>query len=84
MKEFHSTIKDGCSLGAFVRAPFSVEKEFSKKRVKVKGTIDGLSFKGIICNIVPFGNIIVLNNNILEALGKQEEDPVILKLDVRE
>ena len=82
MKEFRATIKDGCSLGVFVSTPFSVEKEFGKKRVKVKGTIDGLSFKGVICNVIPFGSIIVINNKLLETLEKKVAENVLLKLDV--
>jgi len=84
MKEFQTTIKDGCSLGAFVPVPFDIERAFGKNRVKVVGSIDGLPFKGIICKVIPFGQIIVLHNSLLKALEKQEEENVFIKLDVRD
>ncbi|HHM21396.1 MAG TPA: DUF1905 domain-containing protein [Bacteroidetes bacterium] len=66
-----ATIKDGCSLGAYISVLFDAKKEFGKKRVKIKGEIDGIYFKRLICSIIPFGNIIVLKNNILKNISKQ-------------
>lgn len=82
MKEFKATIKDGCSLGAFIKVPFDIEKEFGKKRIKVKGTIDDISFSGIICYIIPFGHIIVIKNTLLEKLAKQVNDELIVNLEI--
>ena len=77
---FKTTIKDGCSLGAYISVPFDAEKEFGKKRVKIKGEIDGVYFEGIICSIIPFGNIIVLKNNILKNISKQIGEGVYVDL----
>ncbi len=83
MQEFETAIKDGCSLGLFVTVPFDVEKEFGEKRVKITGTADGVPFKGVICNVIPFGNIIALKNNLLIEVGKQVGENVSVRLEKR-
>ena len=82
MQEFKATIKDGCSLGAFIKIPFDIEKEFGKKRIKIKGTMDDISFSGVICYVIPFGYIIVVKNTLLEKMNKQVNDKLIVNLKI--
>ena len=82
MKSFKATIKDGCSLGAFIKIPFDIEKEFGKKRIKVKGTMDDISFSGVICYVIPFGFIIVIKNTLLEKVNKQVKEELTVNLKI--
>jgi len=84
VQEFQTPIKDGCSLGLFVAVPFDVEKEFGKKWVKIIGTADGVQFKGVICNVIPLGNIIALKKNLLREVGKQVGENVSVRLEKRQ
>ena len=82
MKKFQAKIKDGCSLGAFIKVPFDIEKEYGQKRIKVSGTVDEISFSGVICYVIPFGYIIVLKNTLLKKMNKQVNDELIVNLEI--
>lgn len=44
--KFRAVIQDAGNGGAFVAVPFDVEKEFGKKRVKVKAVVAGEPYCG--------------------------------------
>ena len=48
MKEysFSAVIENGGGGGVFVRVPIDAEKEFGRKRVKIRATIDGEAYRG--------------------------------------
>ena len=83
MKEFRAAIKDGCALGSYIPVKFDVEQEFGKKRIKVKGTIDGIDFQGVIAPVIPFGNILVLKHELMEKIGKEIGVQVTIRLTPR-
>lgn len=47
MKKFEGVLKKHPNLdSAYVEIPFDVEKEYGKKRVKIRATIDGQEYRG--------------------------------------
>jgi hypothetical protein len=47
-KKFKAVIQECRGGGACVTVPFDVEKEFGQKRVKIKATIDGEPYRGLL------------------------------------
>lgn len=67
---FRATIGNAGGGGAFVRIPFDVEKEFGKKRVKVKATIEGEPYCGLLVRMGEPCHLLIVLKNFREKTEK--------------
>lgn len=81
--EFDAVIQGGDQRwpeAAWIMLPFSVEEEFGTKgQVKVRATFDGVEYRGSIANMGA-GHILILRNDIKQAIGKAVGDTVKVTL----
>ena len=78
MKEysFSAVIENGGGGGVFVRVPIDAEKEFGRKRVKIRATIDGEAYRGSLAWMGGRGPILGVLKEIREKIGKEPGDKV--------
>lgn len=67
---FIAKIKDAGGGGAFVEIPFDVEKTFGSKRPKVKATIDGVPYRGLLTRMGSECHMLLVLKSIREQIGK--------------
>lgn len=70
--------------GAYVEIPFDVEKEFSKKRVKVHATFDGEPYDGSLVRMKTVRHILGIRKDIRKKIGKQPNDWVRVTIKERQ
>ncbi len=66
--------------GAWVDVPFDVEKAFGKKRVPVRATIDGVTYRGSLVRMGGDCHMLLILKAIREKIGKQAGDTVTVTL----
>lgn len=83
---FTAEIKEGARGGAYVEIPLDVEKEFGKKRVKVKAFFENVPYRGMLVRMNTECHILGVRKEIREALNKKIGDKVnvILGEDLEE
>lgn len=69
--------------GAYVEIPFDVREEFSKGRVKVHATFDGVGYDGSLVRMGTPCHILGLRKDIRARIGKQPGDTVAVRLQER-
>jgi hypothetical protein len=69
-RKFNAVIESAGGGGAFVTVPFDVEKAYGKKRVKVKVTIDGESYRGSIVRMGGPSHMLPVLKHIRHKIGK--------------
>lgn len=74
--KFTALIESGQGGGAFVTVPFDVEQAFGKKRVKIKATIDGEPYRGLLVRMGTPCHILGVLKEIRDKIGKNIGDPV--------
>jgi hypothetical protein len=62
--------------GAFVEIPFDVEAAFGAKKPKVKATIEGVPYRGILTRMGGEHHILIVLKSIREQIGKSFGDEV--------
>lgn len=62
--------------GASVIVPFDVEKEFGKKRIKIKATFDGVPYQGSLGRYGSKDFMLIILKEIREKIGKGDGDIV--------
>ena len=68
--------------GAYFIVPFNVPEVYgTKAHVKVRGTIDGFPYKGLIANMGE-GHCMVVKKEIRQAIGKSAGDTVKVVMDI--
>ena len=69
--------------GAFVEVPFDVEKAFGSKRPKIKASIEGIPYRGLLVRMGGEHHILIILKGIREQIGKTfgDEIKVIVELD---
>ncbi len=68
--------------GAYFIVPFNVLEVFgTKAHVKVRGTIDGLPYRGLIANMGE-GHCMVVKKEIRQAIGKSAGDRVKVVMEI--
>ena len=75
-QSFTAKIENAGDGGAFVYVPFDVEKVFGKKRVPVKATIDGESYRGRLVRMGGPDHILIVLKEIRAKIGKGFGDEV--------
>ena len=68
--------------GAYFLVPFNVQEVYgTKAHVKVRGTIDGHPYRGLIANMGE-GHCMVVRKEIREAIGKTVGDTVKIVMEI--
>ncbi len=73
---FRAVIEKADNGSAFVRIPFDVEEVFGKKRVGVKATIDGSSYRGSLVRMGGPCHLLVVPMEIRDQIGKSFGDEI--------
>lgn len=73
---FTAVIQRGGGGGAFVRVPADAEKEFGRKRVRIRATIDGCDYRGSLAWMGDSGPLIGVLKEIRAKIGKDPGDRV--------
>ncbi|MBL7011186.1 MAG: DUF1905 domain-containing protein, partial [Candidatus Marinimicrobia bacterium] len=84
MKKFKTKLITYDISGAwtFLTVPFNVEKEYgSKAKVKVKGTIEGLSFESTLLPLGDGKHNLVVKKSIREKIKKYAGDSVLVTME---
>ena len=83
--EFNATlIKVDDTDASYIEIPFDVEKEFCKKRVKVKATFDGYEYDGILVRMQTDCHIIGVRKDIRKHLNKTFGDTIKVTIKERD
>ena len=68
--------------GAYFIVPFNVPEEYgTKAHVKVRGTINGFPYRGLIANMGE-GHCMVVKKEIRQVIGKSAGDTVKVVMDI--
>jgi hypothetical protein len=78
---FQAVIESEESEGAFVTVPLNVEQEYSKKRAKVKASIDGCPYRGSLVRMGGTCHIMGVLKEIRQEIGKGPGDQVEIILE---
>lgn len=78
---FTATIQDAGRGGAFVELPFDVEAAFGAKRPKVKASIGGIPYRGILTRMGTECHILGIRKEIREQLGRKIGDEVTVTVE---
>lgn len=78
---FTATIQNAGGGGAFVEVPFDVEKEFGSKRPKVKATIEGILYRGILTRMGSDCHVLGIRKEIRVQLGKSFGDALTVTVE---
>ncbi len=81
MKSFNAIIQSNDTGGAWVDVPFDVEKEYGKKRVKVKATFDGVEYRGSMVRMGSDCHMLLLRKDIRAKIGKQPGDEISVTVE---
>ena len=79
---FNAVILNAGGGGAFVEVPFDVEKEFGSKRPKVKATIEGIPYRGILTRMGTECHLLIILKQIREQIGKTFGDEIRITVEV--
>lgn len=73
---FKATIQNAGGGGAFVEVPFDVEAAFGSKKPKVKATIEGVAYRGILTRMGTDYHMLIILKGIREQVGKTFGDEI--------
>ena len=62
--------------GAFVEIPFDVEQVFGAKRARVKASIEGVPYRGLLVRMGGPSHILIILKGIREQIGKTFGDEI--------
>lgn len=78
---FTATIQNAGGGGAFVEVPFDVEAAFGSKRPRVKATIEGVPYRGILSRMGGEHHILIILKEIRAQIGKTFGDEVTITVE---
>jgi hypothetical protein len=73
---FKATIQNAGGGGAFVEVPFDVEAAFGSKKPKIKATIEGVPYRGILTRRGTDYHMLIILKSIREQVGKTFGDEI--------
>lgn len=81
---FTAVIQNAGGGGAFVEVPFDVEAAFGSKKPKVKATIEGVPYRGILTRMGTDYHMLIILKSIRERIGKTfgDEVKIIVEADM--
>ncbi|MBI5935182.1 MAG: DUF1905 domain-containing protein [Chloroflexi bacterium] len=82
-RSFTAIIQNAGGGGAFVEVPFDVEAVFGAKKPKVKATIEGIHYRGVLTRMGTECHLLIVLKSIREQAGKAfgDEIKVTVELD---
>ena len=78
---FSAVIQNAGGGGAFVEVPFDVEKEFGSKRPKVRATIEGVPYRGLLVRMGGEHHMLIVLKGIREQIGKTFGDEINITVE---
>ncbi len=78
---FTAVIQNPGGGGAFVEVPFNVEAVFGSKRPKVKATIEGVPYRGILTRMGTDYHMLIILKGIREQIGKTFGDEIKITVE---
>lgn len=78
---FTAVIQNAGGGGAFVEVPFDVEAAFGSKRPRIKATIEGVPYRGILSRMGTEYHILIILKEIREQIGKTFGDEVTVSVE---
>lgn len=78
---FTAIIQNPGGGGAFVEVPFDVEKEFGAKKPRIKATIDGVPYRGLLTRMGTECHLLLILKSIREQIGKTFGDEVTVTVE---
>src|SRR5512138_1325181 len=80
---FKAIIQNAGGGGAFVEVPFDVEKEFGAKKPRVRASIEGVPYRGLLTRMGSQHHMRIVRKGIREQSGRtfRDEMTVTVELD---
>jgi hypothetical protein len=78
---FTAVIQNPGGGGAFVEVPFDVEKEFGAKKPRIRATIDGVPYRGLLTRMGSEHHLLIILKGIREQIGKTFGDEVTITVE---
>jgi hypothetical protein len=78
---FKAVIHNAGGGGAFVKVPFDVEEVFGAKKPRVKATIDGVPYRGLLSRMGTDYHMLIILKEIRETIGKSFGDEVTIAIE---
>jgi hypothetical protein len=78
---FTATIQNPGGGGAFVEVPFDVEKAFGSKKPKIRATIEGVPYRGLLVRMGNECHMLIILKEIREQIGKTFGDKVRITVE---
>ncbi|MBW6465510.1 MAG: YdeI/OmpD-associated family protein [Brevefilum sp.] len=78
---FKAKIEEAYNGGAYVTVPFDVEEAFGMKRVKVKATIAGYPYRGLLTRMGTADHILIVIKDIRKKAGVNFGDEIEVEVE---
>jgi len=78
---FTAVIQNAGGGGAFVEVPFDVEAAFGAKKPKVKATLDGVPYRGVLTRMGTDYHMLIVLKSIREQAGKTFGDEIKITVE---
>lgn len=78
---FKALIEEAYNGGAYVTVPFDVEEAFGKKRVRVKATVAGFPYRGLLTRMGSEDHILIVLKEIREKAGVTFGDEIEITVE---
>ena len=79
---FSAQIQNAGGGGAFVDVPFDVEKAFGSKHPKIKATIEGIPYRGLLARMGGEHHILIVLKDIRVKIGKTFGDKIKVTVEL--
>jgi hypothetical protein len=79
---FTAVIQNAGGGGAFVEVPFDVETAFGAKKPKVKATIEGIPYRGLLVRMGTECHLLIILKSIREQAGKTFGDEIRVTVEL--
>jgi hypothetical protein len=78
---FTAVIQNAGGGGAFVEIPFEVEEAFGAKKPRVRATIEGVPYRGLLTRMGGEHHILIVLKGIREQIGKTFGDEIRITVE---
>jgi hypothetical protein len=78
---FTAVIQNAGGGGAFVEVPFDVEAAFGAKKPRVRATIEGVPYRGLLTRMGGENHILIILKGIREQIGKTFGDEITVTIE---
>src|SRR5512139_2485811 len=78
---FKAVIQNAGGGGAFVEVPFDVEQAFGAKKPRIRATIDGVPYRGLLTRMGSEHHLLIILKGIREQIGKTFGDEITITVE---